>query len=463
MLPLMADKFIFKPAPIIQLGFGFNTVRLDKSLFLEADCLPYAPNGRKVRTWNVNAKAENSIVKNLVKQFKKSGHAPQGKNVKRGLYESVFSCILANLFWANDYGYQVLYSRDTTGKNRSWLRAFDFLSDNGIGLIHTTISPPGKHGVQSWAQALPELINLLNEAKTKIRFDPNKPSIEVRDNDKNVLPVPRKKQTKLKYDRLERQARAFNEHWLEHSASLNNKLVVPFCTRKFNHKLELGGRFYADYQRLPQAQRKHIKIDSVDTVELDYKSIHVAILYAWEGLRCEGEAYQVEGFERNTIKSVMLRLVNIENLSHLKAVITRSANPDNQAHYKAYRNAREAYEKAILEGLPATEPRKAPWMDSFIENIPIGTDANKLIQALSERHRAIFHHIGSENIGLRLQAVDSEIMALVLSACVAENIPALPVHDSLIVRQTDKAKARLIMQTAFHQITGKHCLITQKD
>jgi hypothetical protein len=429
----------------------FNRIVLDKTLSL-------APNPRKVKNyWQCNSKAENLLVESLLIQFKTSAYC---QRLNRRTYTPIFSSILANLLNAHYQKTQVIYSRDTQGDNKQWIKAWDFLVE--LRLVHTVIAPKREAEVQSWSSPLPELINLLNKYKARIVFDANKPSIEVRDKDKNVLPIPERKQTRLKYNKLEQATKEHNEVWLSHSATLDNAYLVPFSVRKFNNSLEHGGRFYNDIQRLPSKERAKIKIDSIATVELDYKSQHLAILYAWEGLELKGDPYLVEGYERDTIKAITLRAVNIESLSSLKSAITLSANPINKIKYKAYKQTRLIHDLRRAKGLKSEAPPKPKWVKSFIENIPSETNAENLLRAFSERHSAIYKHIGSECIGVRLQAIDSEIMALVLDTLTADNTPALPIHDSILIRQTDKAKARLVMQTAFKEVTGQHCIIDQK-
>lgn len=451
MLPLMDTTK--HDAVVIQLQLPFNRIYLQENLSL-------APNPRKLKDkWLCDNKAEKMLMNSLLVQFKKWGSF---ERFRKDQYQKVFSNLLAYLLAAHNQSAQLIYSRDTTGRNRKIIKAVDFLTD--LNLITSVIPKANELGVESWITPNIELINLLNHYKTRIVFDPNKPSIEIRDKDKRVLPIPERKQARLTYERLEKQTRAFNELWLNHSVTLDNKLMIPFCQRKFNDSLELGGRFYGDFQRLPGKERLKLKIDSIPVVELDYKSQHLAILYSLEGLQIEydPDPYIIEGFERETVKAITLKLINVKNIADMKRAITLSANPENKAKYQAYKQRRLIHDLRRAHGLTSSPPFKAQWIDSFIENIPEGTCPERFLESFSERHRAIYHHIGSENIGLKLQALDSRIMALVLSACVAENIPALPVHDSLIVRETDKAKTRLIMQTAYKEITGKHCKIDQK-
>lgn len=451
--PMIIDDSRLKSAIVFQMQLPFNRVYLDESLHL-------APNPKSVKDhWKCNSKAENLLLEHIVKQFKKSGYFG-GQRFHTRTYKPIFSCILANLQNAHIWNKQLIYSRRTNGKNKLWIRCFDFLID--LQLINSVITPANDRGFESWATALPELINLLNRYKTRIVFKEHHPALVVRDNDKNILPIPTNNNKRFKFDKMAKVPFEHNQLWLNHSVTLDNKVLVPFTQRKCNNTLELGGRFYGEFQTIPSKDRARLKIDCIDTVELDYKSQHMAIVYAWEGLELKGDPYLVEGFDRETIKAVTLRALNINNLSNLKSAITLSANPDNKAKYKAYKQARGIHDRRVLNGLCSNAPSKPKWIDSFIENVPTGTDANKLIEAFSDKHRDVFKHIGSKDIGLRLQAVDSQIMALMIASFNEELIPCLPIHDSVIIKQTDKAKARLIMQTAFKEVTGKHCLIEQK-
>ena len=63
-----------------------------------------------------------------------------------------------------------------------------------------------------------------------------------------------------------------------------------------NADFSLGGRLYSaglgDWQSMPQAQRKTIHIDNCRTVELDYNSFHISMLYAVEGKQISGDPYR---------------------------------------------------------------------------------------------------------------------------------------------------------------------------
>jgi len=324
-----------------------------------------------------------------------------------------------------------------------------------LNLVSTVIAGKNEKGVQSWCVALPELVGLLRIDHSRIVFDPYQPSIEIRDKDKDVLAVPARKANRLKYNRFEKATRTFNEYWQGHTVTLDDKNIVPFVKRKFRDTLELGGRFYGSFQQIPSKDRARFKIDDNATIEIDYSANHLGILYAWEGIKLDYlKAYSIEGYERDTIKAITLRALNTTDFSTLHRAITTSAKPKNKATFKTYKDSRAIHDLLRSKGLASKPPHKPKWLDTFIEGIPSDTIAADLVDAFLEKHSAIKAHIGSPNIGLKLQAVDSEIMALVLDTLRLENIPALPVHDSVIVPYQKRSKALAVMTQSFKQITG---------
>ena len=439
-----------------QMELPLTRVHLDKTL-------TFAPNPKRVNVfWNTQQNSTNELVEYMANMFKNS-HFFSGKRFRKSTYFPVISIILANLLNADNHRLQIIYSRNNVGGNRAFIHFWDFLSH--LNLISTVIAGKNENGVQSWCVALPELIELLKpNTSTKIIFNKNQPSIEVRDKKKNVLPLSKNQATIVKYNRYEKETRAFNEHWQHHVVTLDGKDVVPYVKRVFNNTLEYGGRFYGGFQQLPSNDRSRLLIDDLKTCEIDYSSIHLAILYAWEGIQIKYKlAYTLEGYAwptdmtedecRKITKMITLRALNIKSLSALKRAISTSASPKNKIKYKAYKDARIVYELRRSKGLAAKAPKKALWIDTFIEGIPSAIKANDIVAAFLEKHRAIKAHIGSPKVGVRLQAVDSEIMALVLRRLRLENIPALPIHDSVRIQKIHRLKARSIMMEAFNEIT----------
>jgi hypothetical protein len=218
----------------------------------------------------------------------------------------------------------------------------------------------------------------------------------------------------------------------------------------FNQRTELGGRFYGSHQQISSSDRSNILFNGKPTVELDYSAMHLAILYAWAGVEMIGDPYTINGFDRDTTKSIMLRLVNSENMPALQATITASSKPSRKKQYSEYKKHRQLFEARLAKGLNASQPTKPKWFDWHIEKIPVGFNAKEFLESLKQRHSAITHLLGGNDIGLRLQAADSALMSAMLVDLYdrKQPIPVLPVHDSLVCRQTN---LELVKLTMIHQ------------
>jgi hypothetical protein len=429
-----------------QLELTLHNVVLDKALILAPN--PKLVNG-KLATQTV---VRESLVECIANQFKNSTCSP-AKGFRLSAYSPIISTILANLLNANDHGLQVIYSRNKADKlGRQWISVWDFLES--VGFINNIVAGKNMRGVKSWAVALPELVRLFDLHQSKVTLSSEAVSVIVRDDEKKVMPLPKHRASLLKYNRFTKSANKFNNLWNGHTATLSNKPLIPFVQRAFKHSLELGGRFYGEYQRIPSKDRANIKIDGCKTLEADYSSIHLAILYSWAGFQLDyEEAYSIEGFDRSIVKAVTLRALNTTNLSALQGAITRSANPKNKSKYANYKAARSIHDQRRINGLKSKAPLKPEWIKTFIKNVPEKTNAKELVARILEKHHVIRSYIGTPNLGLKLQAVDSEIMSLILSTLTAKNIPALPVHDSIIFRAKDKDCALLAMNNCFRKVT----------
>lgn len=434
-----------------QLRLPFGVVVLDRNLTITESRGYKAPRPSFLKSdWRCNKKAEVSLVESIVIGIKQSPFFT-GNRFHYDKHYSAMSIILANLLHADTGNRQLLFTRATKNDNEIFIRCFDYLADQG--LISMTVSAPRKE-VSSWAAANDELISLLAIHEARIVFNGDINPVEVRDSRGKPKRVTHRAD-KLAVKRLSKFIDSYNRYWLDHSVTLKSAPVIPFLKRIFNKKLTLGGRFYGDYQRLPSKHRKHILIDGQKTVEVDYSSLHLAILYAISGVKMEGDAYAIDGYDRSVIKLLCLRLVNSEHLAGLKAVITLSANPKNGAKYKKYKDDRAAFEWSRSKGLTGKEPRKPKWVDSFIPNMPTNVNANDLLEAFLIKHKPIRHLIGQKDIGLTLQREDSELIASCMKQLYDLGIPVLPVHDSLICKRSDRPQVVMVMQGCFYSKYGQ--------
>ncbi|MCW3574034.1 hypothetical protein K6Y53_38700, partial [Burkholderia cenocepacia] len=76
---------------------------------------------------------------------------------------------------------------------------------------------------------------------------------------------------------------------------------------------ELGGRLYGGFwQRMNKAERKDLRIDGEQAVELDFSQVGPRILYGMAGAKMDRDAYAVPGYEdhREGIKKLFAAMIN---------------------------------------------------------------------------------------------------------------------------------------------------------
>jgi hypothetical protein len=183
-----------------------------------------------------------------------------------------------------------------------------------------------------------------------------------------------------------------------------------------NGSFEEGGRLYNGWwQSVPSKYRRYIRIDNIETVEVDYSGYHINLLYAMEGLPLPTEdVYSLNGIpeeSRNMLKVVLQILLNAGT------------------EQKALRKIKEEF------------PRKKHPGVFTNENIT----HESIIRAFKQKHEAISKYFGS-GYGVELQFIDSQIAEEILLALAEKGIVALPIHDSFIVQKEHKKALEDIME-----------------
>lgn len=206
-----------------------------------------------------------------------------------------------------------------------------------------------------------------------------------------------------------------------------------------------GGRLYSipqkgiGWQGLSQEQRKTITINEEATVELDFKGLHVSMLYAIMGVQIKEDPYSGLSAElRPLYKTLMLRLLNAKSVCY--TIRSMSDTVYTLKH------------KVLLS------PRDLKLLDCIHEYKP---KWSILISELMERHRVIQRYFGSD-CGIFLQRLDGEMMLHILSVLAQEGIPALPVHDSVIVPRHTQNRAAEVMQSVYCRYMGFDCIVEAK-
>ena len=224
----------------------------------------------------------------------------------------------------------------------------------------------------------------------------------------------------------------------------------PQIRAVFSHgSIEQGGRLYAanqegigNWQSMPQQQRRTILIDNRPTVELDFDSFHITMLYALEGIQLREDPYRAVASDemRPIIKKLLLTVLNADSES---ATVQSMRNQISKLKQKELVSERE------LKFIRAVDRHNPDWLD--------------LIARLREAHEPIGYYFCS-GAGLMLQRLDSEVMREALLYLAGWGIPALPVHDSAIVAAHHESELRTAMSLGYRYVFGEEftCGISRK-
>ena len=225
-----------------------------------------------------------------------------------------------------------------------------------------------------------------------------------------------------------------------------NELLGETLFRRSFLGFEQGGRFYARgkggiYQRMPGELRECLRIDGEETIEIDYKCEHLNILYAKENVdmwKVMNDAYNIDGVKcdyRFVVKTALLVMLNCKDESNLFNIVYAHFNKDKE------------------------QWRRKIFFEKFMQEYGTTEKFNEFIQKIKDKHSTISKYFCS-GIGKRLQRIDSDIMSDILENCLNNDIIALPVHDSVIVKKKDLTKVKEIMYKAFEEQTGFKAVIT---
>lgn len=209
---------------------------------------------------------------------------------------------------------------------------------------------------------------------------------------------------------------------------------LPYLRRHFSlppdapegtERFDLGGRLFGWWQNLPKVQRRGIRIRGEAVADLDFANMALRLAYLEAGHPPpEGDLYAA-----------------IPGLSESRW--------------------RPGVKKATLAMLFRNSP---------LTRVPRGTRGElppdlsgpQLRGAILAGHPALAG-IFETGIGLRLMFIESQILVAVLLALADKRIPAIPMHDGLMVAQSKAHQATTIMGDAAEAITGHRLPILLKS
>jgi len=171
----------------------------------------------------------------------------------------------------------------------------------------------------------------------------------------------------------------------------------------------MHGRLYPrpDFYLNDNTARSRLRIDGEPPAYLDFKSLHARFAYFDAGLEPPhaGDLYRVPGFD--------------------------------EAH-------REGIKRAFASML-ARRSNRPDFNDEVMALFPEGTKAGDIHAAIRARHPGIADVFGRDKT-LGYMFIDSTIMVAVLLKLADLGIPALPLHDGILVGQSAATTAKTVME-----------------
>ncbi|WP_170363913.1 MULTISPECIES: hypothetical protein [Ruegeria] len=225
------------------------------------------------------------------------------------------------------------------------------------------------------------------------------------------------------------RVRHLNQLIANHEYNLSD---TPIVRRVFNcgdrrgFDFNLGGRFYGasddNWMDMPKAQRARIRIDGEETTEIDVRASHLSILYSILGKSPDRTAdpYSIEGIHREVVKKVIVTAIGSGKLP--------SRWP---------KGFKEEFE--VQHGWA---PQKRHKMKDITE-------------AISKKHPVLLKLKKGELDWANLQFEEAECFFTAMMRMHNEDqVPSLPVHDSLIVRMRDAGYAANCLRDAYEKRLG---------
>lgn len=272
-----------------------------------------------------------------------------------------------------------------------------------------------KHGVNSfYLHRLPiDEIQLKDKNKNFIDFENTKIIISSRNNIKKYNKLLEKTKITLKETREVKNYFKIKEHPLDIS---NQSYHRVFNNNSWNE----GGRYYGPWwQSITNDEdkiklRQYLLINNKQTVELDYSSLHMHLLYNKENklYNDKQDAYTLRGLEhkRSFVKKAILIAINCKSSRY--------------------------YSQAVANAL-----KNHPQFEK-------GFSYKNMLTLFKEHHPNIAHYLFT-GVGIKLQNIDSKISEFIIKRMTNKSIPVLNIHDSFIVEKKHHQELRRVMTKAF--------------
>ena len=409
---------------------------------------------------DLSGKQSLQLVDKILLDFK---HKIKPKYLK--FYIKQLRTTLANLFRVNSISEDlyVFYSRD-----RGYYKKSKKYNPNGISfrLLIPLVDNLKEHG---WINHIIGRYDKVNEKGKRSRMCPSNKLIQAfKDYEVTTkhlyakqMDCIRLKDTKKKFKEYEDNSvtrsmraklHAYNNLLFRTNIKLTrNKKVSNYLEIKptnFNSKeyyrifndgsFELGGRFYGPWWvNLSKDIRKYITINNSKTVELDYSSLNIHLLYSEEGLNY----YDLND---NTADPYTLKGVDKDERDINKLIITIALNKTDKSKF--------VY--AVKGKIEKENDKNYSLGNKKLLKVPNAKETWRRIRLFEEENNPIKHHLFT-GVGKRLQFKDSCIAESIIESMVNNNIPILAIHDSFIVQLRNKSNLYKSMDHIFRNFKLK--------
>lgn len=212
-----------------------------------------------------------------------------------------------------------------------------------------------------------------------------------------------------------------------------------------DERFDQSGRLFGGFwSNMKASRRSRIRINGEPTKTLDYGSMFTRLAYAELGATPpESDLYAIDGLAgyRSGVKMAMNCFLFDEANTRRTwpAVLGQGVGDDHEA-------------QANPDCLAA----------SFQARLPAGWTVRKTKAAILAKHPALVAAWG-RGLGYRLMNTESDILVEVLLDLMAKGIPALGLHDGLMVQSSFKDEARRVMEDVSLRKVGVVIPVGEKD
>ncbi|MBT6362271.1 MAG: hypothetical protein HOJ67_08725, partial [Rhodospirillaceae bacterium] len=371
---------------------------------------------------------------------------------------------------------------------RKFLELIDFLKAELYIEDHT--AKAGRNRFSSRMKAKEYLLNLLFEMEVNwasIQTDTNTGAIVVKDKNKKIIDPP--KDPDFDYSRAEKNLQRINENLQSSLLNLNisdkefevlkarlrneggddelealgeYREPLDFSNRSLRRifsldSFEYGGRFYGGWwQGVPSEYRKFIEIEGLMTNEKDYATNQARILYGEVNAEAPDDSYVIPGWnipDWNT----ELRIVTKKAFNQLL-----NSKEINRNEEQWWLFAPDLAPNPMPKNWKDLKKKEKNWLRRTEFRKQTGRDYSELLRDLKEMHKPIDKFFFSQAWAW-IQRRDSDIAERVMLKLLDEQITALPIHDSFIVRRGAEKILKEVMNETFEEILGVKAKLHRDD